>query len=154
MKLNELHLPVLKRGKAGTIPFVIENGEPLMLFMKTSDPAYGGPDPMIAKGHVDKGEDAADAAIREAEEELGLKRSNIDGQPFLAWKGELSGFDAHYDFYVLAVKVKSKDDFGQFHYETESTHWLTAAEFAKVGRRSQNHIVQAAAKTIKDKMSS
>lgn len=152
MKLNEITLPVLKSGKAGIIPYIVEDGVVKMLFMVSSDARYGGPDPMISKGHVDEGENFAQAAVREGEEELGLKTSNMDGAPILAWKGELSGMDAKYAFHVFTVKVKDKNDFGQFHYETQSTHWLSAQEFAEQGRKSQNNIVQSVAKSIEQKL--
>lgn len=149
MKLTELNLkPIPKFEKAGLIPYIIEDGEVKMLFMKSSDSQYGGSDPMIAKGHVDEGETTEEAAVREAQEELGLKRSNMQGSPWRAWKGELSGQDAHYPFSVFAVQVKSKDDFDKPHYETESTHWLTMKGFATSGRKSQNKIVQLVAKEI------
>lgn len=148
MKLSEVNLPLLKSGKAGIIPYIVEDSVVKMLFMKSSDSAYGGPDPMISKGHVDEGESFAEAAVREGEEELGLKKSNMDNSPFIAWKGELSGMDARYPFHVYAVRVKNKTDFGQFHYETESVHWLSAEEFAQTGRKSQNSIVQSVAKAI------
>lgn len=151
MKLDEISLPLLKSGKAGIIPYIVEDGKVKMIFMKSSDARYGGPDPMIAKGHVDEGENFAEAAVREGEEELGLKKSNMKTGPWLAWKGELSGMDARYPFHVFAVELEDKDDFGQFHYETESTHWMDAQEFAQKGRRSQHNIVQAVAQQIEDK---
>jgi 8-oxo-dGTP pyrophosphatase MutT (NUDIX family) len=146
--VNKSNLPFLKDGKAGTIPFVIENGRLLMMFMVTSDPMFGGALPMIAKGHVDENELVMAAAIREAEEELGLKRTNMKEKPFVAWDGQLGGMDDFYNFTVLAVEVKDKNDFDSFHFETASTHWLTAEEFAAGGRTSQNHIVQEAAQKI------
>jgi 8-oxo-dGTP pyrophosphatase MutT (NUDIX family) len=151
MKLDEINLPLLKSGKAGIIPYIKEDGVVKMLFMKSSDARYGGPDPMISKGHVDEGESFAEAALREGEEELGLKQSNCDGSHWIAWKGELSGYDARYPFHVFAAEVKDKEDFGKPHYETESTHWLSAEEFAQKGRKSQNAIVQSVAKAIETK---
>lgn len=151
MKLDEISLPILKSGKAGIIPYIVEDGVVKMIFMKSSDARYGGPDPMISKGHVDEGENFAEAAVREGEEELGLKKSNMVSGPWLAWKGELSGMDARYPFHVFAVEVKDKNDFDEPHYETESTHWLTAKEYAEKGRKAQNNIVQAVAQQIEQK---
>lgn len=147
MKLNELNLPVLPAGKAGIIPFIIEDGQVYMMFMESSDAEFGGPDPMIAKGHVDPGESFAITAMREGFEELGLKPSNC-ANPRLAWKGELSGMDNHYEFHVYTVQVRNKTDFGTPHFETKAVHWLTPKEFASKGRPSQNHIVQAIAKSL------
>jgi 8-oxo-dGTP pyrophosphatase MutT (NUDIX family) len=148
MKLNELNLPVVDSGKAGVIPYIRDGDTVKMLFMVPSDPAYGGDRPAIAKGHVDKGETPEAAAIREAEEELGLKRSNMKGAPTLAWSGELSGLEAHYILHVFIVEVNDEDDFNEPHFETGSTHWLTASEFASKGRRSQNSIVQQVVRSI------
>lgn len=145
MKLTELNSPA----KAGLIPYIEEDGEILMLFMVTSDAHYGGPDPMISKGHVDAGENTEQAAIREAEEELGLKQSNMVGKPALGWSGTLKGMEATYPFEVYSVRVKDKNDFGKFHYETASTHWLTMQQFFDQGRRSQIEIVTKVHASIK-----
>jgi len=48
-----------------------------MLFFIPSDPAYGGDKFQIVKGRVDNNEDIEVATIREASEELGLKKDNI-----------------------------------------------------------------------------
>lgn len=135
--------------KAGCIPYVMINGKPSMAFMISSDADYGGPDPMIAKGHIDDGEDAKTAGIREAEEELGLKKSNIiDSTLILGWQGKLKGQINDYEFAVFTCEVKDKNDFNTPHYETKEVVWLTKEEFDKVGRHSQRHIVSAVAAKI------
>lgn len=137
------------RKKSGMIPYVIEDGEPLFLFMIPSNPAYGGSKPSISKGHVDGGESTEQAAIREAEEELGLKRSNIIPDSIqLVWHSTLTGDTESYDFFVYVCRVTSKADFNEPHYETGSTHWLTAKEFENKGRRTHVTIVNSAYKHI------
>lgn len=137
--------------KAGLIPYFQDgDDEPRMAFMTASDPAYGGSSPMIAKGHIDKGETPDQAAVREAEEELGLKQSNMFGSSIeRVWSGELTGMDATYKFHVYAVRVKSMDDFDKPGHETGSVVWLTPTEFDKIGRTTQKHIVALTAKKIK-----
>lgn len=131
--------------KAGLIPYIIEGGKPVFMFMKSSDASYGGDAPMISKGHIDDGESAKEAAIREAEEELGLKRSNMIASTLKeVWRGEFSGQTETYVMGIYACQVKDKVNFGKPHYETESVHWMTNEEFQKHGRSSQRKIVAKA----------
>lgn len=127
--------------KAGIIPFIRTEKGVEMLFMVSSDPDFGGPDPMISKGHVDPGESPDQAAIREGEEELGLKQSNFAGSPFLVMDEQITGLQSTYVMRILAVEIKNKEDFGQFHYETERVEWMTAEEFMRHGRRSQRMFI-------------
>lgn len=131
--------------KAGLIPYIIEGGKPVFMFMKSSDASFGGDAPMISKGHIDDGETPKEAAIREAEEELGLNRSNMVTSTLKeVWRGELSGQTETYVMVVYVCQVKDKANFGKPHYETESVHWMTNEEFQKRGRKSQTEIVQQA----------
>lgn len=123
------------------IPFCVENGIIQMLFMKSSNAAYGGSAPMIAKGHVDPGESFETAGVREAEEELGIRKSNIK-EVHLGWSGELSGELDHYEFKVYTAEVRNKTDFDTPCYETKSVHWMTLKEFAAQGRKSHRAIVR------------
>ena len=134
--------------KAGVIPFIVKDGKVLMMFMKSSDPEYGGAAPQIAKGSLDKGETPKAGAMREAEEELGLRKSNLDSELMLVWHASHEGQDAEYAFSIYVVRVKSQEDFGEFHFETESVHWMTLDEFAARGRKSQLGIVTTAATFI------
>jgi 8-oxo-dGTP pyrophosphatase MutT (NUDIX family) len=126
--------------KAGVIPYYYFDGVLKMLFQVSSDPAFGGPDPMIAKGQVDAGESVDEAAIREAEEELGLVKSNVSNIT-KAWVGPLTGMQASYTLHVYTCEVTDPDNFVEPHFETERTEWLTPDEFERVGRASQRHIV-------------
>lgn len=125
--------------KAGIVPFLADGRA---LFAVSSNAAHGGSSPAIAKGRIDGEESAKKAAIREGEEELGLKRSNMAAEPFLGWSGELTGLDATYKMDVFAVLVKDAEAFDKPDRETASTHWLTRAEFNKKGRKSQREIME------------
>jgi len=150
MKLDELNEATAKpRNKAGVIPFIRhDDGSIQMMFMSPSDPSYGGPEPQIAKGGLDAGENAKEAAIREGEEELGLQQSNvvaIYALPVVT----LTGFDATYTMAVYAVEVKDQSSFGKPHYETGKIYWLTPEEFAARGRKTQKSLVAQAATIAK-----
>ena len=71
--------------RAALIPYFIHpNGEVEMMFMQPSDDLYGGPDPQLAKGKVDPTDATVEeAAIREASEELGLRRDNMKDCQFV-----------------------------------------------------------------------
>lgn len=142
MKLNEVaDLPK----KAGFLPYVIEDGKPVFMFMLSSDPKFGGGLPAIAKGEIDGDESPKEAGMREAEEELGLKRSNLKLSTVKeVWRGEITGLLITYTMVIYAGEVKNRKDFGTPHYETESVHWMTKEEFGAEGRPSQQHIVDAA----------
>lgn len=148
MKIRDLTEPAAVQ-KAGVIPFCVSpDGVTRMMFMSPSDPAYGGPLPQIAKGGVDHGESTKEAAIREGEEELGLKRNNIisvQAIPPVA----MSGLKAFYTMSIFAVKVKNQKDFGTPHFETGKVYWLTLEEFLTRGRKNQQLLVKAAASVIK-----
>ena len=124
--------------KAGIVPF-LDDGR--CLFFVSSNAAYGGADPAIAKGRVDAGENAKQAAVREGTEELGLRKSNMAAQPFLGWSGELTGLDATYPFEVYAVLVKNEKDFDEPGEETARTVWMTRAQFKAEGRKSHHEIM-------------
>jgi 8-oxo-dGTP pyrophosphatase MutT (NUDIX family) len=149
MLLRELN-DISKHGKAGFLPYVMEDGEAVFLFMIPSDTRYGGDRPSIAKGRIEHEESTEDAALREAEEELGLKTSNLKPETVkLAWKGMLTGLDETYEISVFMGEVNDKEDFGKPHFETGSVHWLTAKQFTTEGRKSQVKIINAAASLLK-----
>ena len=130
--------------KAGFVPYVFVAGEPVFYFMSPSKSEYGGPQPQIAKGGVDEGETIYEGALREAKEELGLKKSNlIDNTVMMGWKGKIRGKRETYMMTVYIGEVKKQDNFKEPHHETGSTHWLTLKEFMKNGRKSQASIVRA-----------
>lgn len=134
---------LVKPPRAGMVPFYLDQGEILMLFMIPSNPAFGGSSPQIAKGGIDPGEDYQQAAVREAGEELGLKRSNIVGGLIGPVKQQLkSQSGENYGITVLACQVKSVDNFNATDFETGKTLWLTLEQFNSIGRAEQRSVVQ------------
>lgn len=127
--------------RAGMIPYLIEDGEVKMMFMKPSETLYGGDQLQLCKGVVEEGEDNRTAALREGGEELGLKSENIESIT------ELGNFLGRTTVYV--AKVKNDHDFDEPHYETAATGWLTCDGFMKVGRELHKEIVQLAEQVIR-----
>lgn len=126
--------------KAGLIPYVYEDGEPVFMFMVPSDPNFGGTKPAIAKGNIDPGETVIEAAVCEAEEELGLVKTNIISETVrLIWTGHKG-----YSMTVFMCEVRDKKNFVKPHFETGSTHWLTAKQFNEQGKSWQISIVNKA----------
>lgn len=128
--------------RAGTIPYVVENGEIKMMFMRPSDSEYGGDKFQLAKGKVEYDESTMDAALREAKEELGLLVGNIIRAE------EVGVFMGRTTVYV--AKVKDRVMFGEPSFETDETAWMTVKEFLEIGRELHHHVVQAAYDTIID----
>lgn len=140
MKLYEIEARV----KAGIIPYVRQGDTIKMLFMISSDADYGGTAPQISKGGVDKGESVQNAAIREGEEELGLRKQNIISNTLKpAWTETVSGMTASYVMHVYAAEVRDIDAFDTPGYETASVVWLTPQEFYQQGRKGHAKIVRA-----------
>lgn len=136
--------------KAGILPYYFDNRkQPVFGFMVSSNSAFGGAKPMLAKGHVDSGESIEGAALREGHEELGLRHDNIiPGSLRKGWSGQLSGLTDTYTLHVYTCEIDDRDNLDTPHYETERVEWLTAEEFMQKGRKSQSHIVWDIAKHI------
>lgn len=126
--------------RAGVIPYYIKDNNIEMLFMKPSDPKFGGSDFQIAKGKKEDGESDEDAAFREASEELGLFKGNIID------KHDLGNFLGRTRIYI--AEIKDKDMFGDPHFETGEVKWMTPEEFDKEGRTLHRPIVKAATRWI------
>lgn len=122
--------------RAGLLPYVIECGEVKFLFMKPSNPRYGGDRFQIAKGKIETGETPEVAAIREASEELGLVPTNIGPTTFL---GEFLGRTS---FFI--APVLDRDNFNTPCFETSETAWLSLDEFDISGRTLHLPIIRAA----------
>lgn len=131
-----------KKPRGGVIPYFIDGDNVEMLFMVPSDEKYGGPDWQVAKGKVDPGEEIKDGAFREACEELGLFKPNVSEDH------ELGCFN---NIHVWIAKIEDKEQFGQPHWETGDTKWMTAEQFEDEGRDLHKPIVKAAMRLIKRK---
>lgn len=134
-------MPKKKINRAGLIPYLKEGDEILMLFMKPSKPKYGGDVFQIAKGKQEPEEKIKDTAIREAQEELGLFTGNVTEVTRI---GEFLGRTT-----IFIAEVEDQDAFGDPHFETSETKWMTLEEFLKEGRDLHRPVVKAAHRKIK-----
>lgn len=121
--------------RAGFIPYYRKDDQLYMMFMLPSDSKYGGSKFQIAKGKVEDGETPEEAAIREAGEELGLRKNNLISVYHL---GKFLGYTD-----VYFGEVKNMEDFDETTYETAETTWMTPAEFLKSGRSIHIPIVKS-----------
>jgi len=121
--------------RAGMLPyFVHPDGKIEFLLMVPTNPKLSSK-PQIAKGWIDDGEHMFQAAVREAKEELGLKKKNFKRVPLHI------GIWDKTDIFV--VEVKNKDKFKKIDKEeVKKTLWMTIEEFRKNGRRSQRAILE------------
>lgn len=131
--------------RAGLIPFIQVGDDIEMMFMKPSNSKYGGTRFQIAKGKVEDGETFKEAAVREAEEELGFTMLNSSG--IIYNLGKFLGRTQ-----IFTVQVKNKDMFTKPHFETGNTSWMTEDQYLKLGRDLHKPIVQAAYRLIKGKL--
>lgn len=131
-----------KKARAGLIPWLLENGELRYLFMVASDPKFGGPRPMISKGKIEEGETPIECAVREAEEELGLRRENLREAPDLLTTERVALYSGAYTLTLYAAPIVERWDFTSWCDETEYTLWLTLAEFKDQGRRDHIKFVE------------
>lgn len=127
--------------RSGVIPYYVDDGEIHMMFMEPSDPTYGGESFQISKGKIEEGEDPEEAGVREAKEELGLFTGNVE---HITKVGQFMGRT-----HVFVAKIKETDMFGEPHFETRSTKWMTPDEFDKEGRALHRPVVKAAVRMIK-----
>ena len=134
MKLREIDQRPSRR--SGVVPYYLNAEHQLMVYlMRPSDPDYGGTDWQIAKGGVEPGLSLVVNAMKEGQEELGLKLNNTLGEPWLVTT------DVRLSITVFAVQIQDPEDFDQPHYETGDTTWLSLpAELHQV-RDIHQHIL-------------
>jgi len=132
-----------KRARAGLIPYMRgEDGQLSYLMMVSSDPKFGGPRPMISKGKIEKGETKLEAAVREAEEELGFKMRNARGNLVQVAEERVTLHSGAYDLAVYGAEIIDKYDFDKWCDETEYVVWMTLSEFRNKGRRDHVKYVE------------
>ncbi len=131
-----------KIDRSGVIPYIIEEDQIKLLFMKPSEPKFGGDVFQIAKGKQEEGETPEEAGLREAGEELGLFVGNI------VESHDLGTFLGRTTIHV--VKIKDKELFGDPCVETKEIRWMTPEEFYDEGRDLHKPVVKAAVRMIKD----
>lgn len=129
--------------RSGVIPYIIEDGQIKLMFMKPSDPKFGGDQFQIAKGKHEEGESAMEAGLREAGEELGLFTGNIEEATDL---GKFLGRTT-----IVVAKIKDKTLFGDPCFETKEVKWMTPDEFYTDGRDLHKPVIKAAVRIIKQK---
>ena len=127
--------------RAGVLPYIIKDDDIQILFMKPSESKFGGESFQMAKGKQEEGESSLETALREGGEELGLFRHNIEQTYDM---GVMLGRT-----HVFVVKIKDPTLFGDPHFETAETKWMTPDMFYKWGRRLHAPVVVAAVRRIK-----
>lgn len=132
-----------KRARAGLIPYMRDvSGELIFMMMVSSNPKFGGPRPMLSKGKIEEDETVFECAIREAEEELGLVRLNMIGQPKLLIEERVVLRSGAYHLTVYSVEIRDRWNFGKWCDETEYTEWHTLDSFKERGRRDHVKYVE------------
>jgi 8-oxo-dGTP pyrophosphatase MutT (NUDIX family) len=121
--------------KAAFIPYYQDK----ILVCKSSNPMYGGPHFALCKGNIDLGETVEQAAIREAQEEVGLRVENINGPvkhlgTFLTFGYKLS---------VYWAEIHDPNAFNEPCWEIAETKWMSWKEFKAVGREKHRPVVDA-----------
>ena len=132
--------------RGGIVPFYVNsNGETKMMFMKPSDKRYGGPEFQLAKGRIKPGENPLEATLREANEELGLRESNIK------WIRKAGVFLNTHHVYIAEVNTRNDKEFDKPMYETGATKWMTLDEFIATGRKLHIPIVKKCLKAFHER---
>lgn len=144
-----------KRARAGLIPYMrTEDSKLKYLMMVSSDPKFGGPRPMISKGKIESGEDVLEAAVREAEEELGLKRHNIRAGSIMDLADErVVLHSGAYHLTLFACGILDRYDFDKWCDETEYTMWMTLDEFKENGRKDHVKYVELLEAKVRNNLS-
>lgn len=135
-----------KLDSAGFIPYHTDGNSVYVMTMIPSDPDYGGTQPQLAKGKIDDGYDALQTAMKEAEEEVGLKPSNVTDVKRLG-AFDYKGSDGTKTVDVYYGEVKDLDDFSEPHWESGWTGWIDITKDLSKIRKSQHHVF----KTFLDK---
>lgn len=126
--------------RAGVIPYYVEENEIKMMFMKPSNPKFGGKCFQVAKGKKEDGESDKETAFREASEELGLFNGNV------IHKHDLGNFLGRTRIYL--AEIEDPNMFGDPDSETGEVTWMTPDAFAGIGRELHRPVVKAAKRWI------
>jgi len=129
--------------RAGLIPYHLSEDSNTfkMLFQRPASHTFGGNTYQLCKGKIENNESAIDAAIREAQEEVGLFVPNIIGDIYSL--GIFLGRTT-----VFVAEVNDPLLFGDPEPGIASTRWMTPSEFYEEGRLLHRPIVEAATRWI------
>jgi 8-oxo-dGTP pyrophosphatase MutT (NUDIX family) len=140
-----------KGPRAGMLPYIRgEDGAIQYLMMISSDPKFGGPRPMLSKGKIEGTENAWEAAMREAEEELGLVPFNIRNTTLLCDEHRVELYSCAYQLTLYMGEVIDRGYFEKWGDETAYTQWMTLEEFRAEGRRDHVKYVELAEERLKN----
>jgi len=135
--------------RAGIVPYYVDQGTIWVRLMIPSNSDFGGTKLQIGKGRVEPGEDVQETAVREGEEELGLKRTNFAGPIVMVGQSLITGQEETYTFYCYAVQVKNVKNFNQPHYETGWSGWVPSEEALSKIKNAQKSLLLATINKIK-----
>lgn len=138
MKLDEVTDPIKQvDARAGVYPvYTDEEGQTFVHMMIPSDPKFGGLLPQMGKGGIDEGESAAEAAMREGYEELGLLANNVARMTLLTTSIR-TGKKEKYNLTVFVAEVKDPDNFDPAGWESKWAGWVELEEAIKTSRKNQ-----------------
>ena len=139
----------LDRAKAGSIVYHRDNDDVKMLFMKPSNPKFGGFHYQLAKGTIDDGFTPEQTAVKESLEELGVIPSNIKSIKYLFTDVIKHSSGRSHALYLYAIELDDRNKMIPFHYETDNIKWLDISEIDTQVRRSQLETVHKAYGIIK-----
>ena len=138
-----------KAEKAALIPYYRYGDDIKMLFMKPSNPKFGGHNFQICKGIIDPGYTSEQTAIKECIEELGVTENNLANLQYLFYD-ILNYQDGRSSvIYVYTAEVIDLNKLVPFHYETGSIRWMDIKEVNEHLRFIQRSLVYKAYNRIK-----
>jgi len=139
-----------KHKRVGCLPYHFDNNGVLkLLFMKPSDPKYGGSMFQLCKGKIDhKDEPLEETAKREAEEELGLTVNNISNFRFLFSEVAHHASGRKTLIHLFTARVLDPDNLVPFHYETGEIVWYEADKAVDNIRKCHRPLVSMAIEKI------
>ena len=135
--------------RAGIVAYYLEDQNILIRLMIPSNSDFGGIKPQVAKGRVEEGEHIQETAVREGEEELGLKRSNFAESVVSIGEFPIIGQEEKYIFHCFAVRVKNLEDFNTPHFETGWSGWMPCEQALSRIKNGQKELLLATINKIK-----
>ena len=131
--------------KAGGFPFIVEDTGISVCLVTSTNPEYGGPDPMIPKGRADHGEQPEITAAREVYEETGIAQTHIKRTLHITTEN-ITGLTRSYDFHVYAFELNSK--VAPVANREAIGKWYTLEQASAVIRRSHKPLLDQFIKKI------